>query len=231
MSLILNIDTAINNGAVGLSENGRIIAQCTSADQKEHASFLQPAIQQIMLEVGKGLNEIEAVSVTIGPGSYTGLRVGLASAKGLCYALKKPLIAINTLKVIALAAIETAQMENVSLDNAIICPMIDARRMEVFTALYTPKLEIALSPIAMVLDENSFQFELETSRIIFSGNGVFKFDEICRHSNAIFLKNHHDISHLATLATVAFSKNELADIAYLEPFYAKGFYTTQVIKK
>ncbi len=98
MALILNIDTALEKGSIGLSDDGLIIAQQSSADQKEHASFLQPAVKQLMLDAGKKMSDIDAISVAIGPGSYTGLRVGLASAKGFCFALDKPLITINTLK-------------------------------------------------------------------------------------------------------------------------------------
>ena len=165
MSLILNIDTALENGFVGLSENGRLVAWQSSADQKEHASFLQPAVQQMMLDAGKKMSDIDAISVAIGPGSYTGLRVGLASAKGFCYALQKPLIAINTLAIITLATIESLYQSDVRMDEKIYCPMIDARRMEVFTATFNHLLEIVETPVAMVLDENSFLEKLKITKL------------------------------------------------------------------
>ncbi len=122
MALILNIDTATEYAGVCISNNNAVIAIEQSADQKNHASFVQPAIKKIIETSGYNLQMIEAIAVTAGPGSYTGLRVGLASAKGLCYALNKPLILLNTLEVMASAQIENVKIENKFADNILICP-------------------------------------------------------------------------------------------------------------
>lgn len=227
MPLILNIDTALENGFVGLYENDTLIGWQCSTEQKEHASFLQPAVQQLMIDAGKKMLDIDAVAVTIGPGSYTGLRVGLASAKGFCYALQKPLIAINTLEIIALATIERF---GAGLKKEVYCPMIDARRMEVFTATYNGILEMIGTPVAMVLDENSFLEKLDNDKIVFSGNGMPKFKTICHHPNATFINVKYEISHLAKLAAKSYQNNTFENLAYVQPFYAKAFYSTQQIK-
>ena len=130
MSLILNIDTALETAFVCLSNGNEVLQSSVNETQKDHATWLHTAITNLLQKTGHSVNELEAVAVSIGPGSYTGLRVGLASAKGFCYALNIPLIAISTLKIIALAASNEVQ------GATIICPMIDARRMEVFTLLY-----------------------------------------------------------------------------------------------
>ncbi len=227
MPLILQIDTATDYGAVGIASGDIIIISKESEYQKEHASFLQPAIGQIMKEAGMSLADIDAVSVTIGPGSYTGLRVGLATAKGLCYALGKPLITVNTLQVMALAAIETFGItNNISTYPPNFCPMIDARRMEVFTALYDADcLEISI-PQALIIDENMFQSQLSSRQIVFSGNGSVKVTAVCNHPNITIITARHTISHLAVLALKKFNLHQFADVAYCEPLYLKPFYTT-----
>ena len=133
MSLILNIDTASEKAHVSFAKNGLIINSLSCESQKEHASFLQTAIQQLTKNTNIFLTDIDAVAVTAGPGSYTGLRVGMASAKGLCYALKKPLITISSLEVLTISALDLFQNTG---ESVLLCPMIDARRMEVFTAVY-----------------------------------------------------------------------------------------------
>ncbi|MEO7306266.1 MAG: tRNA (adenosine(37)-N6)-threonylcarbamoyltransferase complex dimerization subunit type 1 TsaB, partial [Ferruginibacter sp.] len=133
MSLILNIDTASEKAHVSFAKNGMIIQSISSESQKEHASFLQSAIEQLTKTTGIILKDIDAVAVTSGPGSYTGLRVGMASAKGLCYALKKPLITISSLEVLTASALELIPGAG---ENVLLCPMLDARRVEVFTAVY-----------------------------------------------------------------------------------------------
>ena len=137
MALIISIETSGSVASVALAKNGESLAFRESKTQKEHASFIQPAIQEVLNDSGIALKHIDAVSVSVGPGSYTGLRVGLASAKGICYALKKPLITIGTLRIIAHAA--QIKIKNFSsVDDYFIIPMIDARRNEVFTAIFDP---------------------------------------------------------------------------------------------
>jgi tRNA threonylcarbamoyladenosine biosynthesis protein TsaB len=165
LPIILNIDTATELASVCLSNNEQILAEKENAIQKEHASFIHLAIQQAVEQAGKSLKEIDAVAVTAGPGSYTGLRVGMATAKGLCYALSKPLIAINTLEVMTHGAITGQQ--NTFTPDTLFCPMIDARRMEVFTSLYNSSLEDVLAPCALVLDSFFFKKWLEEGKIFF----------------------------------------------------------------
>ena len=136
MAFILNIDTATEYAGVCISDAGNILAKEESNEQKNHAIFVQSAIKKILSELALKPVSIAAIAVTQGPGSYTGLRVGLASAKGLCYALNKPLILINTLEVMALASIEATKISGTDISKFLFSPMIDARRQEVFTALY-----------------------------------------------------------------------------------------------
>jgi len=220
MSLILQIDTATEKAHVSLARDGRVLQQLRSDSQKDHASFLQPAIGQLVKEEGVTLNDIDAVSVTMGPGSYTGLRVGMASAKGLCYVLNKPLIALNTLEVIALSTMHAAGAQYAA---TLFCPMIDARRMEVFTALYNSSRQLILEPCAMILDNTSFNTELEKSAVLFSGNGSAKFRSVCDHPNARFYDVAVTAEAMATLSLEQFSAQRFASLAYTEPLYIKEF--------
>ena len=183
MNLILNIDTAAETAHVSFAKDGLILHVLKSDSQKEHAAFLQTAIQQLTKITGIKLPDIDAISVTAGPGSYTGLRVGLASAKGLCYALKKPLIAINTLEILTVSALHLMQVTETDI---LFCPMMDARRKEVFTAIYQNDLTVCMAPCAMILDESSFDKELNDNKILFFGSGSAKWEIICNRANAIF---------------------------------------------
>jgi tRNA threonylcarbamoyladenosine biosynthesis protein TsaB len=222
MALILQIDTATEHASICLSINGVSILSKVSMDQKNHGSFLQPAIQELMTTYGQKLSDLDAIAVTEGPGSYTGLRVGLASAKGLCYALQKPLITINTLKIIAVAAIKS--MGETS-NNYFYAPMIDARRMEVFSAVYDDKLNMIEAPNAKILDETSFQTLLKENSVIFNGTGSVKFQAICTHQNALFTKVQHQAKDMSELAFKALEEKKFANLAYCEPFYLKSFYS------
>jgi tRNA threonylcarbamoyladenosine biosynthesis protein TsaB len=228
MALILNIDTATETASICLAREGAAISVMLNREQKDHAGWVQTAIAAMLKETGISLQDIEAVAVTEGPGSYTGLRVGMATAKGLCYALGVPLITESTLKVIAGATLQgielsTAQPANLPI---LLCPMIDARRMEVFTAVYNLDLEELIPGGALILDNNSFNKELENNRLIFCGNGSFKWKPLCKHSNAMFYEGPgHTAAHLAWLAEQRFQGNRWADLAYAEPAYLKEFYT------
>ena len=245
MALILNIDTAGTGAMVALSNNETVLAHETNNEQQQHAAFVQPAIQRIMHQAGYTLQQIDAVAVSNGPGSYTGLRVGLASAKGLCYALEKPLITINTLQVMALAAIKytnhlrllhtqgftnTANeqmVKNIQSGLPVLhCPMIDARRMEVFYCLYNELLEATQEPAPLILDADSFEETLRGTICIFSGNGMPKWRNICQNPHAFFADVQPEAQHLAQLAAAAFAGNRFADLAYAEPFYIKAFHDT-----
>ena len=231
MAIILNIDTATEFASVCLSNDNNIVALITNAEQQNHASFLQPAIQQIITQSKINLQDIDAVAVSIGPGSYTGLRVGLASAKGLCYALQKPLIVVNTLQVMSEAALQYLHKTKTDKKEFLLCPMIDARRKEVFTALYTIDLQIVLNPCALIIDEHAFQEYLSNHCIYFFGSGSIKSKiDIC-HTNAIFIDVQHNASHMIPHSMKSFTDKHFANLAYCEPLYIKEFYSVASSKE
>lgn len=216
---ILQINTAFSEASIAISCNGELLLEMRNPDQYDHAAFLQPAILELCTKTNIPLNELDAVSVVNGPGSYTGLRVGLASAKGICYALNIPLICINTLEWMAVG--------NASNNHEWVCAMIDARRNEVFTALYDQNGKLLMPATAMVLGENSFEPELEEHPIRFIGNGAEKWKALCKHKNALFPTSLENAEHLASISFQYYSQSKFADLAYSEPFYIKQFYSTQ----
>lgn len=220
MALILSIDTAAEKAVVCLGKDEKVISFFENTEQKNHASFLQPAIEQMMKEAGICLFQLDAIAVSYGPGSYTGLRVGLASAKGIAYALNKPLITLNTLEVMAQNAIQEKKETKM-----LYCPMIDARRMEIFTGIYNVSLTNLYQPCALVLDEKSFDDILNANEILFFGSGMQKWKTLVNNKNALFgtLTSLHQ--GLNFLAMKKFYEKDFADIAYSEPFYIKSFYT------
>jgi tRNA threonylcarbamoyladenosine biosynthesis protein TsaB len=232
MALILNIDTATDSASICLAKDGKEILLLKNDQQKDHAAWLHVAIQKMMQQSKLELPNIDAVAVTIGPGSYTGLRVGLASAKGICYALNKPLITLNTLLVMANAAANVHKVTKDSFgdsfgENAeLLCPMIDARRMEVFTAIYKNDISLIKAPAAVVLTENSFEDLLASNTICFFGNGSEKFKNIIKNPAARFSTVLYDAGSMIKLAESIFLKKEFADLAYTEPLYLKEFFTT-----
>jgi tRNA threonylcarbamoyladenosine biosynthesis protein TsaB len=215
--IILQINTAFNEASMSISRNGLLVHEMINANQQEHAGFIQPAIKEICARLNISLNELSAVAVMNGPGSYTGLRVGLSSAKGICFALNIPLICINTLDWIAFG--------NRRKETDLICPMIDARRMEVFTGLYDCHMKNIFPSSAMVLDDDSFSVYLLSHTINFCGTGALKWKEICNNKNAYFLNETHDTYHFTSLAFNKFTQKRFANLAYSEPFYIKEFYT------
>ena len=218
MALILNIDTAIDTASVCLADDGRILSIEKNEKRKDHATWLHPAIKEIFEKNNCELKTIDAIAVTGGPGSYTGLRIGMAAAKGICFALSKPLIILNTLQVMANAAkdVHTADL---------LCPMIDARRMEVFTAIYSKDRQIIKEPAAMEINEKSFDEELLTNSICFFGNGSIKFQPVKKNQKAIFSTIISDASSMILLSEEKFKQKGFADLAYAEPLYLKEFYT------
>ncbi len=218
MSLIINIDTATETAHVSFAKDGQVLQSLTNTMQKDHAAFVQTAIQQLLTVATFTLKNIDAVAVTSGPGSYTGLRVGMASAKGFCYALNKPLVLINMLEVLAVAA----QPFNTQKD-ILFCPMIDARRMEVFTAMYDRSLNIKMEPCALILQENSFFNYLEKNEIVFLGSGSPKWKAICKHPNALFSNTYNAAPAMANLSYHYLLQHRFSNLAYSEPNYLKDF--------
>ncbi|UKN03534.1 tRNA (adenosine(37)-N6)-threonylcarbamoyltransferase complex dimerization subunit type 1 TsaB [Paracrocinitomix mangrovi] len=214
MALILHLETATKTCSVALSENGQLLqlAEETS-DKFSHAEKLNFFIEEVMKAAGKSIKDLEAVAISAGPGSYTGLRIGTSSAKGICYALDIPLISINSLKALA-SLVDT---------NDIVCPMFDARRMEVYTALYRNG-ENLLETQAMIIDEFSFTSELSQGKIIFVGPGAEKCQEIIQNDNAVFdLATEVSAKGMIQLALEKFKAKDFEDLAYFEPAYLKDF--------
>ncbi|MBO9566359.1 MAG: tRNA (adenosine(37)-N6)-threonylcarbamoyltransferase complex dimerization subunit type 1 TsaB [Niastella sp.] len=227
MGLLLNIDTATEHASICIAKDGVAITTMVNREQKDHAGWIQSAIAEAVRDAGFSMQQLEAVAITAGPGSYTGLRVGMATAKGLCYALNIPLITESTLKVIAYATREGMGLSSGESPvlPSLLCPMIDARRMEVFTAVYSIDLEVIIPGGARILDNNSFNKELENNRLIFCGNGMDKWKPLTNHSNAMFYAGEYSASDLAYLAEKQFQQQLWADLAYTEPAYLKEFYS------
>ena len=218
MALILHIDTALQLANIGIANNGELLLNIQNENQNSHASFVQPAIQKVLSQTGISINNIDAIGITAGPGSYTGLRVAMASAKGLCYALQKPLVSISTLQVMAMAAIEK------SPGFDFYCPMIDARRNEVYTALYNSLLQLILPAQPLILTDTSFKEQLLNGKALFFGDGAEKFKNIIYDNvNAFFEIQEYDGTHLAQSFFRSFKHNIFEDLAYAEPLYLKDF--------
>ena len=217
VSWILNIDTAVQTASICLAKNERRIAVEINSSQNDHASWLQPAIVSLLQEHEVQIKDLTAIAVSAGPGSYTGLRVGMATAKGLCYALQVPLILISTLRMMAVSAIPQKA--------DFFCPMIDARRMEVFTAVFDGALNEIEAPRNQILSNTCFQNLLEQGQVVFFGNGSIKFKTIVTHPNAFFKNIDTTAAQMTGLAYEKMNKKDFANLAYSEPFYGKEFYS------
>lgn len=217
MSFILNIDTAVDTASVCLSSGTTILGVEENPSARDSAAWLHLSIQQLLQHQALTVQQLSAVAVSAGPGSYTGLRVGMAAAKGLCYAAGLPLITLNTLQIMAAAAAKEA--------TGLLCPMIDARRMEVFTALYTPDLQEVMPATALVLNEHSFDDYITDKKITFFGNGSTKYAALINHPNAIFKTVTITATYMPILANSFFIQKKFTNLAYSEPFYGKEFFT------
>jgi len=226
MPLILNIETATTVCSIALATDGEIISYKEQNEGYIHAENLTVFVEEVVAKSGFTFKDINAIAVSKGPGSYTGLRVGMASAKGLCFALKKPFITIGTLEVLTVSALQLFPNGN---ENQLYCPMIDARRMEVFTAMYKHDLTIFMQPYAMILDVNSFEKELLKNKILFFGSGSDKWKMTCKHENAIFEKVEILPKSLSISTNALFLEKKFTELAYSEPMYLKEFQS--VIKK
>lgn len=216
MPLILNIDTAVQTASVCLANGTKVLETLVSTTDREAAFWLHVAIKELMENNNIHLNQLDAVAISSGPGSYTGLRVGMAAAKGLCYALSSPLITINTLQIMAASVTD--------FSTQLLCPMIDARRMEVFTALYDKALDERMPSTALILDETSFTAWLNENTISFFGNGSAKAASLISHSNAVFINTTTTASNMVQLAAKKYEQNQFSDVAYSEPFYGKDLH-------
>lgn len=217
MATILHIDTATSVCSLSIAVNGRIIAKRENRDGQNHGKLIGVFTRELLDETAL---RPDAVALSMGPGSYTGLRIGTSFAKGLCYGMDIKLIAIPTLKIIAEGARKAVSVE----ENDIICPMIDARRMEAYTAFYNNALTEIRATSADIIDSGSYADTLASHRIYFCGDGSGKCKETITDRNAIFLDNIVPLAeNMATLAEEAYNNSQFEDVAYFEPFYLKEF--------
>lgn len=224
MSIILNIETATKNCSVSIADKGNIIAfKELNNGNYSHAEVLHPFIVAILKETKLTTDKIDAVAISKGPGSYTGLRIGVSAAKGLCFAFDKPLISIDTL---------TSLSHSISVDEGVIIPMIDARRMEVYAAIFDKNHHQIREIKAEIIDENSFAEYLKTGKVYFLGDGSQKCKEVITHKNAVFVDDKFPSSiEMAQLSFDKYKKSDIENVAYFEPFYLKDFVVIPEKKK
>ena len=222
MALILHIETATNICSVALSDDEKLIAIRETARTNSHSELVTVFVQEVIAEAKSALQQIDAICVSMGPGSYTGLRIGVSVAKGLCYALDKPLISVGTLTAMAYGAIQqTPDME----DPVLLCPMLDARRMEVYYALYTKNMDEFLNPVAEVMDEHSFSEVLKGHRLLLFGDGTEKCKTLFESNPSVgFIDGFLPSAKFMILpALQKFHDGIFENVAYFEPFYLKDF--------
>jgi tRNA threonylcarbamoyladenosine biosynthesis protein TsaB len=223
MSCLLTIETATTVCSVALSVENQAVFDRIETTGASHAALLGVFTADAVNYARKNNLKIEAVAVSAGPGSYTGLRIGVSQAKGLCYGFGIPLIAIPSLKILAMQAGKSEKFSSPTL----LCPMIDARRMEVYAALYDINLNEIRAVQADIIDENSYREYLEKQPVVFAGNGSDKCREVIRSANAIFLDTVYPTAiAMIPLANEAFTREDFVDTAYFEPFYLKEFQAT-----
>ena len=217
--VLLAIDTAQELGSVCIARGKHLLAFRSQEQQKDHAIWIHQAIEDMRIEANLSWSDIDGVTVSNGPGSYTGLRVGLSTSKGISFSLNRPLITIGTLEMMAWGMKE--------MTSEWICPMIDARRMEVYYAIYRNDLSVVEGPSAKILQQKSFDEYLHDHQIVFAGSGSKKFQESSfSHKNATFVNLVFDCRLLLLPSLKKFREKEFADLAYAEPLYVKEFFST-----
>ena len=218
--LILHIETATELCSVALSHGNHCLAVKENSEGRNHATMLTPFINDLLNENNTSIHQLDAIAVSSGPGSYTGLRIGLSTAKGLCYGANIPLISVSTLQAMSMGFVRQHDVA----DSSLLCPMIDARRMEVYTALYEKDGRQTKNISAEIIIEQSFASWLDAYQIFFFGNGAEKCRTTITHSNAIFPKEFaHSARYMIQPALQAYNEKRFEDIAYFEPFYLKDF--------
>ena len=241
MQRIILIETSTALCSAAIAENGAITAYRESSAPKAHASLTAVFIQEMLQERGLTLAECDAVCVSMGPGSYTGLRVGVSTAKGLCFGAGKPLIAVGTLDTLVAQASSVIPSEIEESPFRFIIPMIDARRMEVYSAVFSschpehsegsPSYTQITETAPAIIDENSFAEYLEQGPCLFIGDGAGKCADVIKHPNAHFCQCWPKASAMLSPATEAYNEKRFEDVAYFEPFYLKEFVATVSKKK
>lgn len=227
MSYILSIETATKTCSVALHQDAELLGVQEVHLEKSHSGLLHVMIADLLKYCGVDKNKLDAIAVSKGPGSYTGLRIGVSAAKGLCFALDIPLIAVETLEAMAWG------VHQYTTEDVWLCPMIDARRMEVYCQLRNHDMELVLPTSALVVDEKAFQTYLSKQKILFFGDGAPKCMPILENSpNASFLNNvPPSAAWVGALSVEKYAKQAFEDVAYFEPYYLKDFRTTQSKKK
>jgi tRNA threonylcarbamoyladenosine biosynthesis protein TsaB len=221
MPLILSLETSTPVCSVALHAGGQLLASLELYSDKSHSNALTRLVEQALAHGGYSMQALDAIAVAKGPGSYTGLRIGTATAKGLCYALDKPLIAVSTLEAMAQG------MRNTFVpDNFLLCPMLDARRMEVYCAVYDQHVQEIRPVDAIIINEQSFSDLLAQHPVVFFGNGAAKSQAVLSYSpNAHFSVHFHPLArYVGELAQAKYTRQEFENVAYFEPFYLKEFF-------
>ena len=224
--MILCIETSTAVCSVALVDKGDVIAMREGLDGQNHAEKITVFIDEMMKEARISYKELDAVAVSMGPGSYTGLRIGVSTAKGFCYAMEKPLLAVDTLAAMANGFISQQMTDNgQQTPSNIFCPMIDARRMEVYSAFFNEKLERISETEALIIDENSFSDLKENHHLYLFGDGADKLASLFKDDEKITVveKFHCSATYMATMAEESLVKKDFVDVAYFEPFYLKNF--------
>lgn len=213
---ILNLETSTKNCSVSLSKNGILVAIKEFNDGNySHAEFLNPFIGEVLKMGNISFSDLSAIAVSKGPGSYTGLRIGVSAAKGLCFALDVPMISVDTMAVLA---------QSIAVESGVIIPLLDARRMEVYQAIFDSNHQSLLPTEAVIVVENTYDYWFEKSKVYFVGDAVTKIKTVINHPNAIFYEDTFpSASQMGALAFQKFLKNDFENVAYFEPFYLKDF--------
>jgi tRNA threonylcarbamoyladenosine biosynthesis protein TsaB len=228
MALLLCIESSAEVCSVVLARDGEVVSLRESGLNRSHAKLLAPYIFEVLSEANISPQQLDAVAVSQGPGSYTSLRIGTSVAKGLCYGAGKPLVAVGSLQSLAMLAIAGG---NSVQPSDLLCPLLDARRMEVYTALFNARGLPQTDVTAQVVDERTLADKLDAQRILLFGSGAEKCRSIIRHPNAVFLHVPTSARGMIALAEQRYAQNQLEDVAYFEPFYLKDFVAGVSTKK
>ena len=233
--LILHVETSTDICSVALSKGDLQLSLVESGQERSHASLLNTFIRQSLEEAGKEFKDLDGIAVSKGPGSYTGLRIGVSTAKGLAYALQIPLLASGTLASMAggsPAHAEVKKLISIHKDLLLLCPMLDARRMEVYAGFYTSKGKLFREVSADIIDEESYGEILEAHPVCFFGNGADKCKAVLDHPNAHFIDGiNPSAATMIVPSLLKYQKKQFEDVAYFEPFYLKDFIATVPKKK
>ena len=224
LALIINLETTTKNCSVSLAKDGKVISvKEINEGGYSHAEKLHILIEQVCDEQSVKLSQLNAIAVSKGPGSYTGLRIGVSAAKGLCFGLDIPLISVDTLKSLAISS---------NKSDGFIIPMLDARRMEVYSAVFDENYILKEGIKANIIDENSFSEYISKGKVYILGDGGEKCKDVLKHENIVFLDGFFPSSkQMAEMSFLKFENNDFEDVAYFEPFYLKNFVPTAAKKK